>query len=215
MQIDKIQISKIIVLFLVIVIPKISKADICIKTFEQDSATAKAIFVGKVVKIDGGYWHLGHEKLIFTFQVLESFRGINSRTGYVSAIGPIGGCCNVHYKRDSTYLVFAYSNSDSRNTELLWTNDCTNTELLSKSKVIYNRLGIPKKHKAKTKLLKYINEDEIRTDSMLNEINKLKSDRDLIKKKKSKTENYLIGLVAIIGLFSITLFRMTKKLNRP
>ncbi len=93
---------------------QISKADICIKTFEQDSATAKAIFVGKVVKIDGGYWHQeGYYKLIFTFQILESFRGVNPRAGYVSAIGPIGGCCNIHYERDSTYLVFAYSDSHS------------------------------------------------------------------------------------------------------
>jgi hypothetical protein len=112
------------------------KADMCFSSFERDTARCEAIFVGKVVDVVyNKFFHFGQGKTIFTFEVNESYKGLSLYDRYISVIGPIGGCCNHSFIKDSVYLVFAYGNG------ILYTNDCSSSGLLSKRSGHLGHLG--------------------------------------------------------------------------
>ena len=201
-----------IALLLIIFLPILSRADMCFRSFEEDTTVAKAIFVGKVVKIERGqYWHQGFPKVIFTFEVIESFKGLRQRTGYISLIGPIDGCCNVHFEKDSTFLVFAYG--DCENSRILWTNDCSTTGLLSIEKANYHKLGNSIKHSANSEDLEYMNVYDTKTDSLLRGIGKLNGRIESIQEEKRSLKKYLIALGVFACLLGVLGIIKTKKNN--
>jgi hypothetical protein len=133
-------------LLLLIIIPT-SKANTCIcqYSFAEATTNAKAIFIGKVIGIDKDrYWLQGKPKSVFTFQVFESFKGLNKHVGIISVIAPIGDCEIGNFRKDSIYLMVAYS--DCNDCEILWTNDCANSGLLSKKRDLIKKLGTSTKH---------------------------------------------------------------------
>lgn len=164
--------KKSIVLFLSLCFPFICMADYCFKTFEDDKETAKAIFVGKVVKIEQEqFWYYGLPKSVFTIEVKESFKGLRKGVGYLSLIGPVNGCCNINFQLDSTFLVFAYS--DSEDSKMFWTNDCSNTGLLSEQKDLIQKLGVPLTHEISQRQRDYFNYEDLKLDSLENSISEL------------------------------------------
>jgi hypothetical protein len=201
-------ITKYIIL-LSLCLPSLAKADICFKTFEEDTIVAAAIFVGKVVKIEESqFWHRG-PKTIFTFEIKESFKGLWRGLDYISIIGPIHGCCNEHFINDSTFLVFAYGDGES--STLLWTNDCSNTGLLSKQMDIYQKLGNGVKHVANTEFLEYINKPEIKRDSLLHTIDSLNSQINDFQKESTRFVVFSILLTIIPVILLILIINMRKK----
>jgi len=52
----------------------------------------------------------------------------------------------VSFKKDSVFLVFAYT--DGENSRTFWTNDCSNSGLLSENHENYKKPGIPVTHKS-------------------------------------------------------------------
>ncbi len=190
-------------------LPSFAKADICFRTFEEDTTIAQAIFVGKVVKIEESqFWHNG-PKTIFTFEITESFKGLWKGLSYVSIIGPIHGCCNEHFVMDSTFLVFAYG--DGQKSTLLWTNDCSNTGLLSEQKVLYQKLGIGIKHKSDPDLLKLLNDPGATQDSLLQIIEDLNLRNAVIMKDKDRLRSITIVLILVsAALLTLMIFRKKK-----
>mgnify|MGYP000569029389 CR=1 FL=1 len=196
---------------LLICLPVLVKAEICFKSFEEDTTIAQAIFVGKVVKIQRGqFWHKGTYKYqgepkdVFTFKVVKSFKGLRPIVQYLSVIGPINGCCNEHFIKDSTFLVFAYG--ECAETELLWTNDCSNTGLLSDQMDLYRKLGTGVKHVVKDQLL----ETEVKRDSLLHTIDNLNSKIGTLKKENGRFSIFTI-LLTVLSFILLTLIVIMKR----
>lgn len=120
------------------------KADVCFPSFENDTSQAEVIFVGKVLSINkDSYWTRGTNPLkTYTFQVSESFKGLDDSQQLITVFGTIRGCCDVNFITDSTYLVFAYEIG----TNVFWTNDCSVSGLLSETQQFYSLLGDPTIH---------------------------------------------------------------------
>ncbi len=195
---------RLLILVLFTCLPILARADFCFTPFEMDTAEANEIFVGKVVKIErGAFWYGRRPKTIFTFEVMELFKGDGPRGGYKSIIGPIHGCCNEHFKMDSTFLVFAYG--DCENSSLLWTNDCSNTGLLSEEQEIYHKLGDAIKYNPIKEDVDYMNSNAHEIDSLQMNIEKLNLHIAAIQEDKSNLNNYLIALGGVVGALSILL----------
>lgn len=114
-----------------------AQAEFCFKSFEQDTAEAKAIFIGEIVEINkNALLYRQEQKHILTFKVITNFKGLANYDIYVSIISPIDGCCNNHFTVGSNYLVFAYGNED----QFLWTNDCSNTGPVKTKKEFITKL---------------------------------------------------------------------------
>lgn len=194
-------------------LPILCKADFCFKSFEEDTAASKAIFVGKVVKIEiGKYWFRGLPKTIFTFEITESFKGLQKRVSYISLIGPINGCCNERFEIDSTFLVFAYG--DCKDARILWTNDCSNTGLLSQQIENYKKLRDPIKHERFDDEFIYYNKEQSKIDSLLHRIESL----ELLFEASSSSKSNLITqrnifaiLLALLFLIMAVLIQRNKK----
>lgn len=138
--------SKQLLVFILVLIFKSALADVCVPKFESDTAYSKAIFVGKVVGIErAAYWSQGHPLTVYTFEITESFKGVNPFANYLSVISPVYGCCSPYFHRDSVYLVFA--NAYDPIGYMLFCNDCSMTGLLSTLRAEYQRLGPSQKHK--------------------------------------------------------------------
>lgn len=208
----KTQIVKFLFIILFICTPILSKADFCFKPFEKDTAIAKAIFVGKVVKIEKGqFWQYASPKTIFTFNVIESFKGLEKWVGYISLIGPIGGCCNEHFVLDSTFLVFAYGDGNSDYSRVLWTNDCSSTGIMGNDIVQkhYKQLGSPLKHTPFPDEKLYKSPNELRIDTLLTNLSQFKNRINTIEKDKNNLNTYLY----ILGIVILALCILTIKLR--
>ncbi len=203
---------KTLIFLLISVLPLTAKADFCFRSFENDTAVAKAIFVGKVVQIESDqFWNNGRLCDIFTFEIIQSFKGINQWVGYISLIGPIHGCCNEHFVQDSTFLVFAYGDCD--NTSLLWTNDCSNTGLLSKEKENYEKLGKSIYHRKDPDLAKFLNTDHLKINVLQNKIKHLNLNIHSTKATILSLQYFLVALLLVISVMGIILFRLIRKKN--
>lgn len=116
-----------------------SRADTCFTTFEQDSAKADIIFVGKVIGIDEDvYWTDGTATNTYTFEIIESFKGLYVTRSIISVLSPWNGCCRPRFKMDSTFLVFAYGMGEYN--PIFYTNDCSLTGPISGRQQLYKRL---------------------------------------------------------------------------
>lgn len=177
------------------------KADTCFSNFERDTIRCEAIFVGKVVDVvNNKFFHFGEHKKIFTFELYESYKGMNPYASYVSVIGPIGGCCNHSFIKDSVYLVFAYGN------DILYTNDYSSSGLLSNRLGYQRRLGNSIIHKENLWQREKILREEIITDSVKVVNSKLKEELQILN-NKSKTQIRIQSvLVIVIILFIFLLF---------
>ncbi len=193
---------RIVGIFLILLFPNLVKGDFCWKTFEQDTTVANAIFVGRVIKIENNNFWYNDSKSIITFEIKESFKGLSKGISYISLVGPIHGCCNIHYVLDSTFLVFAYG--DCNNSIILWTNDCSNTGLLSQRMELYEKLGKSIEHKPDPKLISEINDDKLRADSLIAKIYTLKIEIEAIQ-KESKLFKIVFLIISIALVFVSTL----------
>ncbi len=134
-------------------------ADVCFTTFEKDSTNAKVIFIGKVIEVKyGAYWVNGYPTSIYTFEVSESFKGLSKWRNVISIMSPVNGCCSPHFKMDSTFLVFGFSDGEYPN--FYWTNDCSLTGLLSEPETqeYISRLGTALKPEPTSDDLELFNE---------------------------------------------------------
>lgn len=211
----KISFSRLFIQVIILVLPNISRADFCFKSFEEDTTVAKAIFVGKVVKMEKGqFWHRGLPTTIFTFEVLESFKGLKQRVSHLSLIGPINGCCNEHFELDSIFLVFAYGECDD--SRILWTNDCSNTGLLSQEIDNYKKLGTPIEHEKYDDEFIHYNREQYQIDSLNKRIESLElsfevslvSERNLITQR-----NILAILLGLLFFIMVVFIKRNKKRN--
>ncbi|MEQ9310673.1 MAG: hypothetical protein RLN90_14550 [Balneolaceae bacterium] len=187
-------------------------ADICFTTFEKDSANADVIFVGKLIDSEHRvFWVNGSPAGIYTFEVIESFKGLSKYTTITSIVSPIHGCCSPHFKMDSTFLVFAFSFGED--SKAYWTNDCTLTELLSESEEYYKRLGESIRPTGKVRDLERFEkiqdwrfeDDRLKTDS----INLLHSTLQSSLSKERKKNTYLIAGIILLALL-ISVLVITK-----
>ena len=195
---------KILILAICFLFSHLSKSDTCFKSFETDTAQAQAIFVGKVVKMENGlYWYRGDHTTVFTFEVIESFKGLRQDVGYISLVGPINGCCNEHFEKDSVFLVFGYN--ECKDTKFLWTNDCSNTGLLSKQKINYHRLGIPLKHTVTPEDSEYFKQHDPNADSLVGLINKSELDIVLNRQQINRSEKQRLIFLSIIVVLIVIL----------
>jgi hypothetical protein len=182
---------------LLTIITQTSKANTCIcqYSFEEDTTNAKAIFIGKVIGIDKNrFWLNGNPKSIFTFQVSESYKGFSNYHGFVSVIAPIGGCEEGYFRKDSIYLVFAYS--DCKQTELLWTNNCSNSGLLTESLEHIKKLGTSLKHTNTFNI--NVKENAFLLESLTTELATLQQDLQTSKKNNKQLTYFLLALGVII-----------------
>lgn len=193
--------------FLIIVLTSfIARADLCLTTFEQDSSQADIIFVGKVINIDeGAFWHRGDPLEIFTFEIKESFKGLYKSREIVSILGPAYGCCNVHFKTDSTYLVFAYA--DGENSRTYWTNDCSLSGLLAETQEYYQKLGEPLVPDGNGWSKNYFRKKKVIEDSVSQAQVKLLNNYATEQKKASYLMYTVIGLCLVIFLLLISRIR--------
>ena len=203
-----------LILTFTILSPIVLKADFCFKSFEKDTAEAQAIFVGKLIQVSPNtYWYNNKCKSIFTFELTESFKGINSYVELVSILSPLHGCCNERFIKDSTYLVFAYSNCENSN--IYWSNDCSNTGLLSQEISNYNQLKNKTLHKLSGRKKEFVNKSSLNIDSL-----KLKSSQLSIKLQRvdeinSELTRQIFILSAFVILFILLLIftQIRKKRN--
>ena len=181
-------------------------ADICFTTFEEDSTNADVIFVGKVIDVNyGAFWFGGGETSIYTFEIIESFKGISEYRTVTSLLSPVYGCCSPHFKLGSTFLVFAFSFGED--SLAYWTNDCTLTDLLSESREYYERLGEPLKPNPKSsdkdRFIErrnwQVEQEQIKNDSL----NKLSRNLQLSLANKQRTNTYMSIALTIFGLLTL------------
>lgn len=193
-------------------------ADTCYTTFEKDSADADIIFVGKLIEANYGvYWEGGSPTSIYTFEILESFKGLSKWRTVTSIMSPVNGCCSPHFKMDSTFLVFAFAFGDGRTA--YWTNDCTLTGLLNEPETqeYYARLGEPHKPEVSSDDLELFNERKAwllgqelkKTDS----INQLHNNLQMNIANQQRSNNYLIIALVVMGLLTTVLLiaKISKK----
>ena len=115
-------------------------------------------------------------------------------------------------KKDSTFLVFAYS--DSPNSRIYWTNDCSLTNLLSSRKSFYNRLGKPLKHIHNQKFHICISKEEALIDSISQELNSTQQQFKSIQAKNKSSKTYLIILSILLIISSSILLGYIHKLKK-
>lgn len=184
-------------------------AETCFTTFEKDSAEADAIFVGKLIDINyGAYWLGDRPVSIYTFEIVESFKGISKYQNITSIMSPVYGCCSPHFKLDSTFLVFAFSFSD--NSRIYWTHDCTLTGLLTETKEFYNRLCESIQPTVGGKDLELFQEHKTRLmteeQKKMDSINLINSNLQSDLANERQKNNYLtIGLI-VLGLLTALIF---------
>lgn len=194
LHIQKIKLVIIITLFQ---FETLLKADTCVSSFEKDSANSKAIFIGKVVDVTNDKLMVDQDfKTIFTFEILGSYRGLHIRGNYVSIIGPIDGCCNHHFVKDSVYLIFAYENVGIQG--MLYNNDCSSSGLLSEKGDDIKRLGKPLKHYKNRLQMNIIYTEQIHEDSVKNTVNNLNKKLETLKKENRNLLYILIGILIIV-----------------
>lgn len=185
-------------------------ADLCFKTFEQDTTDASAIFVGKVIHIEqNSFFADGRSRSIVTFELIESFKGVRTWESYLSLITPFPGQYGNNYPIDSTFLVFAYASDKIFSP--IWTNECSLTDLISESKVNYERLGNPRKHHPDKMLLLHFRNHSIRKDSVLALRDSLQNTQDEYEKGKFTIRSLkfvMAILVIVILLFGFVLLRI-------
>ena len=194
-------------------------ADTCFTSFEKDSAEADIIFVGKLIDANYGvYWEGGSPTSVYTFEILESFKGLSKWRTVTSVMSPIYGCCSPHFKMDSTFLVFAFAFDEGRTA--CWTNDCTLTDLLSNSEEFYSRLGDPIKPESSSDDIELFNErkalllqEELKkTDS----INQLQNSLNInLTEEKHKNSYLTIGLIILGIVTSILIMKILVVSRKP
>jgi hypothetical protein len=195
-----------IILFFLFLISVPVKADLCFRSFEKDTSLANIIFVGKLYKIsEDPFWHRGDPLTVFNFEIYESFKGLYKSRKFISIIGPAYGCCNVKFKADSTYLVFAYE--DGKNSRTYWTNDCSNTQLLSESEENYKRLGVPLIHPPHSWSELYVKQLLAEEDSVKQSILLIKSQNNVYEEQNKVLKYILVILVLIVVVLTVAMFR--------
>ncbi len=191
------------VILVLLIFSNEAKADMCFPTLARDTVAAKAIFVGKFVEIvPETYWLRGEAKTIFTFEVYESFKGLHEYTSYISAVGPMGGCCNHDFKLDSVYAVFAYANSAK--SDFLYTNNCSCAGLLSERQALYSLLNIPQKHKKDDYTIQFLKKRKRPIDLLAGENTALKRTVASLENERNTLKYSVIGLSFLV-LFLIIL----------
>ena len=189
-------------LFITLLISHLTFADVCFTTFEQDTAKADVIFIGKLIHINpDAIWIRGVPTDIYTFQIAKSFKGISEYRDVISIVSPMEGCCSPRFTKDSTYVVFAYAFGE--NSSAYWTNDCSMTSLLSKATDIeseFNQVVLPNG----SNNLKHFNEliasESIKQDSVEIAFQKLTSDLEQ-QRRRGRYLYVIIAVIACIALF--------------
>jgi len=197
--------KKLLVSLLILSLSHAALADICFPTFEKDSANADLIFVGKLLEATHGtYWDGVSSKSIYTFQIVESFKGMPTWRTVTSIISPVYGCCSPQFRVDSTYLIFAFAfGQDSRTA--YYTNDCTLTGPLSEpeTQYYYNRLGKPLQPDPSNRALEnYFQQKERQADRKRAERDSLIQLHTSLKehlKSQQRTNTLLIAALSIFG----------------
>lgn len=132
---------KIIFVCILTLVTSGSKADVCLTTFEMDTAHASAIFVGRVANIvPYSFWLNGQVYDLYNFIVHKSFKGLSKYESIITIVSPYGGCCG-SFRKDSSYLIFAYKGIGDAS--FYYTNDCSMSEALYtvNAASMINRLG--------------------------------------------------------------------------
>lgn len=183
------------------------KADVCFPSFEKDTSQAEVIFVGKVLSINqDSYWTRGTSPIkTYTFQVSESFKGLDDSEELITVFGAIRGCCDVNFISDSTYLVFAYENG----TNVFWTNDCSVSGLLSETQQPYTLLGNPTIHSNleswdELKLKHQTEKDSLRSTLWQTQV-------QLKQQQKERNIFLIIGIGLLILVISLLVSRVFKR----
>ena len=184
-------------LFTVLLISRLAIADVCFTTFEQDTAKADVIFIGKLIQINPeAIWIRGAPTDIYTFQIAKSFKGISEYRDVISIVSPVEGCCSPRFTKDSTFIVFAYSFGE--NSSAYWTNDCSMTSLLSEVTGIRNRFDeavIPKDNSELKHFNDLIASESIKEDSVERSFQKLNSTLE----QQRRRGRYLYVIIAVIS----------------
>lgn len=184
---------------LIIIKPKQAKAETCIRTFEIDTTYANAIFVGKIVdKIEKKFWFNQIPASIYTFEIIESYKGLESYIGYLSLLDAYMQYSNTQFTIDSTYLIFAYSNCGK--SHLLYTQSCSHTGLLSEKKNLLSKLNPPKKHIIRNYSQNYFKNDQLLIDSLINKNTVLNTQLKEASTMNKKLE-YGFGVSCVIIFF--------------
>ena len=191
-------------------------ADVCLTTFEKDTINAEVIFVGKVIEVKyGAYWVNGYPTSIYTFEVLESFKGLSKWRNVTSIMSPVNGCCSPHFKMDSTFLVLGFSDGEYPNIYL--TIDCSLTGLLSKPETqeYISRLGTSLKPEPTSDDLELFNERKAwfleqefkKTDSL----NQIHTNFQNSIASEQQTNSYLT--VVLVILILLTFYLVVQKVR--
>lgn len=198
---------------MLILLADIAKADICFQSFENDTINSKVIFVGEVVDITYNYWYRSEPKRIYTFKLSESFKGLRQGTGYVSVIGPVNGCCIDRFAIDSTYIVFAYS--DYEDSDFLWTNDCSNSGLLSESGEIYSLLNNSIRHNPTS--FDFSTGKDAEIELLSHEITRLQSEVEQARHNNdgSKRCFYILACLSIFLFIMVIILLLRKRKTAP
>ena len=190
-------------LFITLLISHLTFADVCFTTFEQDTAKADVIFIGKLIQVNpDAIWIRGVPTDIYTFQIAKSFKGISKYRDIISIVSPVEGCCSPRFTKDSTFIVFAYSFGE--NSSAYWTNDCSMTSLLSEVPGIRNRFDeavIPKDNSELKHFNDLIASESIKQDSVERAFQKLTSDLE----QQQTRSMYLYVIIAFIGCVALFL----------
>lgn len=182
-------------------------ADLCMKTFEQDTADADVIFTGTVINIDhGAFWHRDRPSKIVTFKIHTSFKGLNSYRGFISIFEEYLGCCSPDFIFDSAYIVYAYS--EDKYSWFHWTNDCSWTSLLSKTQNLNKVFGNVTTHENNDQAIKRLDKKRSGKDSVDNMNKKLLSENNTLKK------NNRVQLWIIYGFIVLTICLILLKSKR-
>jgi hypothetical protein len=187
---------KIVFVFILTVITTGSKADICITSFEADTAHASAIFVGRVANIvPYSFWHNGQAYNLYNFVVHQSFKGLSEYESIVTVVSPFGGCCG-SFREDTSYLIFAYK--ENAHAGFYYTNDCSMSESLSSEKTasMINRLGAFITHEQKAS-----EEETLRQVRLLLEAKPAEQQLvDVTNQNIQLTRNLIFYKIAVLGL---------------
>ena len=199
----------VLFLFIIQLNPEL-KACTCFHDFERDTSECTAIFIGKVVDSKyNKFWYYGRPKTILTFEVGVSYRGLSEDESYYSVVASIGGCGSAHFVKDSVYLVFAYGD------EVLYTNDCTCSGLLSERNDLLGFLGNSKTHSKSEWQLKEIQADEAYHDSLRTKNAEMQDELNIKESQVGSLKEYqkllVITIAALILLAIYATFKWIKR----
>lgn len=193
--------------------PAFAKADICFPTI-QDTVNVDVIFTGKLVSVsEQVFWNpsarLGFDKVL-TFQISESFKGLDSNKAMISIFGPGRGCCLFPLTLDSTYLITAWAYDSEMG--IYWTNDCSLSGKLSERMELYELLENPKRHKLSNYEISMLDDIKSFPDSLIMVTNHQNEQIQQLESKKSMHSWLAIFSGLLAACFLILLIRA--KLNK-